>query len=322
MAVSPEAVVTQEQAGSQISDLLADDPDYRDEEPSTESSKEEASEAGEEAAEVEAASSDAEEEPETESEAEEIEIDFDSPMFEVEEGRKVSLNQLKKEHLLQSDYTKKTQELATEKAKVQEELNKGLNTQREEYLTALDTQQQLLIQMVAPQIQNLDKLAEEDPAEYIRAKNQLDKINELVRGIDGKRRSEQEKYQEYVRTQVLPKELELTKQVIPEWSDDLKPVLVETGKKYGFNDDEMSVISDHRVIKILHELNRLTKLEQSLTASKEVSNKKVIAKPKVLKSGTRNSQDKEGGDNFKKLRKSGRFQDAASVIAQRLGDME
>ena len=320
MATNPAGVVTEDQAASMIDGLLADDPAYA-EEPEEESKA---------PVEVEATEQESEEEdqPETESEAEEVEIDFDAKMFEVEETlpdgnkevKQYSLNELKAQRMLQADYTRKTQEVARERAQVQEQLQKGINEQRNEYLAALDMNQKMLLQMVVPESQNLDQLAEDDPAEYIRVQNRLNRVNETYRKIEEQKSHEAQKYQEYLRTQVIPQELEMTKQKIPEWSDALKPVIIETGKKYGFTDDEMGAVMDHRIIHLLHEHQRLSKLETSLNQNKEISQKKVIAKPKVVKPGTR-SKANDGGEGFKRLQKSGRFQDAAAVIAQRLGDL-
>jgi hypothetical protein len=316
----PVERITEAQAASQIDALLATEPEYAEEKPEKESKAPETK--AEEAEEAEEVKESDEEEPEEESESddEELEIDFDDPMFEVEKGRKVSLNQLKQEHMLQSDYTKKTQELAKQRAEVQEELSKGINKQRHEYLTALENTQQLMLTLMAPETQDLDRLAEEDPAEYVRAQNKRNKIQEAWRQIEEAKSSEVQKHQEYIRTNVLPKELELTKQVIPEWSDDIKPGLIKTGKKYGFSDEELGNVIDHRIIHLLHEHSKLLEAQKETVTKKEVSLKKIVDKPKVLKSGTR-TKERPDGAAFKKLQNTGRFQDAAAVIAQRLGDL-
>lgn len=307
--------ISEDQAASQIDAVLALDPDYADEEP------EEESKAPVEVQEEDEQNDEEEPKRESKSDAEELEIDFDEAMFEVEEGKeRVSLNDLKKGNMLQADYTRKTQELATQRAEVQEQLNKGIQSQRQEYLDALNNTQQLMLQLMAPEVQNLDQLAEEDPAEYIRVQNKRNKIQEAWRQIEESKSNEVQRNQEYIRTNVLPKELELTKQVIPEWSDEIKPVLIATGKKYGFNDEELGNVIDHRVIHLLHEHSKLLKLQTTVNESKDVSAKKVVAKPKVVKSGTR-ATSRDDGVSMKKLQKSGRYQDAAAVIAQRLDDL-
>lgn len=311
----PVERISEQEAASQIDAVLALDPDYADEEP------EEESKAPVKVQEEEEQNDEEEPEKESKSDAEELEIDFDEPMFEVEEGKeRVSLNDLKKGNMLQADYTRKTQELALQRAEVQEQLNKGIQSQRQEYLDALNNTQQLMLQLMAPEVQNLDQLAEEDPAEYIRVQNKRNKIQEAWNRIEGAKSSEIQRNQEYIRTNVLPKELELTKQIIPEWSDEIKPALIATGKKYGFNDEELGNVLDHRVIHLLHEHSKLLKLQTNLKESKDVSAKKVVAKPKVIKSGSRVTE-KSGGADFRKLQKSGRYQDAAGSIAGMLGDL-
>jgi hypothetical protein len=314
--------ISEDQAASQIDSLLDGDPNYVDEEPEKES--EAPVEAQEDTEDVSDEESKEEDQPEEESESktEEVEIDFDEPMFEVEEGgERVSLNQLKKNNMLQADYTKKTQELATQRAEVQEQLNRGTEQQRQEFLTALDNTKALVMQLAIPEAQNLDQLAEEDPAEYIRVQNKRNKMDEVVRQIDAQRSSEIAKYEEYVRTTVMPKEQELTKQLIPDWSDEVRTEIVNTGKKYGFTDQELGAVVDHRYVHLLHDLSKLTKQSADLTTKKDISSKKVVAKPKVNKPGSR-SRESKGGESFKKLQKTGRYQDAAGSIAGMLGDLK
>jgi hypothetical protein len=323
--------VSTEEAAHQIDALLSQDPAYTTEEPEKEQSKKEskAPVEDEETEEVEASEDESKEEEQTEedSESETIELDPDEAMFEVEEAladgnkevRKYSLNELKSQRMLQADYTRKTQELAKQRAEVQQDLAKGVEAERQQFMQALEMQQKLVVEMLAPEAQNLDQLAEDDPAEYIRVQNRLGKINSVVQKIQEEQQQALQKQREYLQTEVVPKEMELVKQKIPEWSDDLKPALVETGKKFGYSDEELGSIIDHRQIQVLYELNRLSKLEKQVSDKKQIASKKVVEKPKIVKSGTRHKED-SGSESFNRLKKSGRFQDAAKVFEARLGD--
>ena len=316
-----------------ISALLADDPAFAGDEPKQEVKQEvkeepEAEEQPEEESDVEEV--EAKEDGEPDEEPETLEIDPDEALFDVEETlsdgnkevKKYSLNELKKQRMLQSDYTRKTQELARQRAEVQVELQKGIDAQRKEYVEALEAQQQAFMELIAPEVRNLDELAETDPAEFVKVQNRLGKYQTAIQQIEQKKAEAIQQQQEYVRTNILPKESELLKTKIPDWNDSMKQAVIETGKKFGITDQELGSLVDHRQVHILHELHRLTQLEQSLKDKKSVAAKKVVEKPKPVKSGGKQKQKSRGEESRSRLRQTGRWQDAVGVIAASLTDIE
>ena len=321
-----------EQAAMQIDALLAEDPAYANDQPPEEKGRRESTQRPQQAdeepevkAEESSEESEETEQPEEESEAEELDYDTvitvkskDKEGNEIAE--EVPLKDLISQRMLQSDYTRKTQELAQQRAEVQNELQKGIEQERQQYIQALETQQQLVVNLLAPEAANLDQLAEDDPAEFIRVNNRMSKINNVVQQIEAKKQKAIQEHREYLQTKVIPNEMELVKQKIPDWSDDLKPTLVETGKRFGYTNEELGSIIDHRQIHILHELNRLSNLEKGMADKKSVASKKVVEKPTVMKSGGKQKQSK-GGESFSKLRKTGKMEDAAAFFMDTIPDL-
>lgn len=308
MAANPSGApvaVSNEQAAEQISALLADDPEYREED-QPEAESEEA---------VEAAS-----EEEDQPEAESIEIDPDEEMFEVEitleggekETRKYSLNQLKKERMLEADYRRKTEEISRQRRDLETERRQGLEKERQEYLQALQTQQKLVMELVVPDVSNLDTLAEDDPAEYLKVQHRLGKINSVLQRITAEQQRIQQQQMEDFQRNVIPAELEKVRSSIPNWNQDVKDAIVRTGEHYGFTRDELNGVWDSRMIRVLHDAQQF----RALQSNKEVALKKVVEKPKVMKSGTKAKQgNSEAVERFKK---SGRYEDAALLIERML----
>lgn len=320
-APSTQIGLSEQEAAVQIDSILAQtDPDFAEEQP------EQASEANEpETDEVEAKTEEAEQ-PVEDSEESVNEIDYDT-LVEVkgkdadgnETTEEVALKDLIKERMLNSDYTRKTQELAKQRAEVEQSLQRGIEQERAQYLQALDTQQQLIIQLLAPEARNLDQLAEDDPGEYVRAQAKLNRINSVIQQIEQQREAQNQKQREYFNTNVLPKEQESLKQKIPDWSEDTRLKVMETGRSFGFSDNELAQVADHRLIHLLHETGKLRGLEKTVSDKKAVASKKIVEKPKVVKSG-KPAVEKKGGEALKRLKKSGDVRDAAAYFMETMDD--
>jgi len=324
-------------AAQQIDALLArTDPDYMEqpaEKPESASEAPQAEEQPEQDSEAEVKADEAEEETqEAEAEeAEELELDPDEALFEVEETqadgskevKKYSLNDLRSQRMLQSDYTRKTQELAKQRAEVQNSLEKGINEQRTQYVQALEAQQQAFMELLAPEVKNLDELANEDPAAYVQAQHRISKYQDAIKQVETRKQEAIQQQQEFIKTKVLPEQMELLKTKIPEWSKEKETAVIETGKSFGLTDEELGSMFDHRHVHILHELNRLQKLEKTLGDKKAIASKKVVEKPKTaIKSAGKQKQPSRSEESMTKLKKTGRWQDAVGVIAEGLHDIQ
>ncbi len=321
-APSTQIGLSEQEAAVRIESILSQtDPEFADEQPPQDSEANEA-----EADEVEAKTEEAEQ-PAEDSEESVDEIDYDT-LVEVkgkdadgnETTEEVALKDLIKQRMLNSDYTRKTQELAKQRAEVEQSLQKGIEQERAQYLQALDTQQQLIIQLLAPEARNLDQLAEDDPGEYVRAQAKLNRINAVIQQIEQQRQAQNQKQREYLNTNVLPKEKESLQQKIPDWSEDTRLKVVETGRSFGFTENELSQVVDHRFIHLLHETGKLRGLEKTVSDKKAVASKKIVEKPKVVKSG-KPVVEKKGSEAFKKLQKSGDYRDAAAYFMETMDDL-
>ena len=321
-APSTQIGLSEQEAAVQIESILSQtDPEFAEEQPPQDSEANEP-----ETDEVEAKTEEAEQ-PVEDSEESVNEIDYDT-LVEVkgkdadgnETTEEVALKDLIKERMLNSDYTRKTQELAKQRAEVEQSLQKGIEQERAQYLQALDTQQQLIIQLLAPEARNLDQLAEDDPGEYVRAQAKLNRINSVIQQIEQQREVQNQKQREYFNTNVLPKEQESLKQKIPDWSEDTRLKVMETGRSFGFTDNELAQVVDHRLIHLLHETGKLRGLEKTVSDKKAVASKKIVEKPKVVKSG-KPVVEKKGGEALKRLKKSGNIRDAAAYFMETMDDI-
>ena len=122
-------------------------------------------------------------------------------------------------------------------------------------------------------------------------------------------------YEAYLETQ---KELAATK--IPEFSDpnkadSFKLNLRTTLRDYGFNDQEIGSLADHRFLMVAKDAMSF----KSQKDKRPIVSKKVANAPKVLKAGVARSNVSSGREEvrnkIKTLRKTGHIRDAQSAIA-------
>lgn len=254
-------------------------------------------------------------------EAETIEIDPDAKLFEVEltveggekKSEKLSLNDLKAQRMMQSDYQRKTAELARQREDVQVQIRQGIEKTQTEYMQALQAQEALIWNAVAPDLQKVDwdKLAVEDPAQFVQMSNRATKVQQTIQAIRAEQQKLVSQEQEYRKNVLAPKANEELRRDIPNWGLDLYQKCLQTANEYGYKPEEVNEVVDPRAMRALHDLYQYRKLK----SEKTIADKKVVEKPKTLKPGSR-EEPQVNQDAFKRLGRTGHIQDAAAVILQ------
>jgi hypothetical protein len=244
------------------------------------------------------------------------------------DGEKLTLEEIKKERLRQKDYTQKTQKLAEERKEI-DSLKTNLSKEYDVAKQQRDYYQQQL-QVLTQHLQqadnqvDLDRLYQENPAEYVRFKAEQDKRREALQvAHQEQQRIQAEKQQEQEKTynQYLEKERQVLSEKLPLYADkekgqNLRKDLVNYAKEQGYSPEEISMLVDHRAVLMLYSAYRYDKLKKANLQSKKVSKK-----PKII-STTNKTVDAqpEGNRRFKsqmdKLKKTGNIQDAKSVFEE------
>lgn len=264
------------------------------------------------------------EQAQPEKEAELIEIDPDAKLFEVEvttEGgekktEKLSLSELKSQRMMQADYQRKTAELARQREEVQVQIRQGIESTQKQYMEALQAQEALIWNAVAPELQKVDwdKLAVEDPAQFVQMSNRATKMQQSIQAIQAERQRLVQQDQNYKREVLAPKANEELRRDIPNWDLNRYQSLLKTAiDDYKFKPEEVNEIVDPRMMKVLNDAYEFRQIK----SQKSIADKKVLEKPRNMKPGAREAPQ-VNQDSFKRLRQSGQIQDAASVILQGL----
>ena len=228
----------------------------------------------------------------------------------------VSLDELKAGYSRDSDYRQKTHNLGIEK--------RELDGQRESLRQTYDTRLQELNELIATAdatvrqeqgSEDLQKLWEEDPTAAARLDYQMRQRNRQLDDVRSKAREAQTRqYEDFLSTQ---RELAATK--IPEYSDpnkadQFKINMRNSLRSYGFNDQEIGQLADHRFLMVAKDAMSYKNLKDK----KPIVQKKVANAPKVVKAGVAKSSTSSGREGIRnkinRLGKTGHLKDAQSAI--------
>lgn len=268
---------------------------------------------------------DTEENPEEDSEEEPDEAEEEEVLYTTPEGEQVTLEELKKGYLRQSDYTKKTQAVAQAKEQLQ---NSVQQVQQERQVLAENLN--LALNVIEPQLAQLaktdwDKLAAEDAYEYAEKRALFDqaqaRYNQIVQSAQQVVQAQQAQTQANFQTH-LQREMQALEMALPDMADPTKSRQLRNSlKEYaistlGLSEQEASSITDHRMVVLMNKARLYDQLQESQAS---VAKKKVSKTPKkVVRSGkpTTKSEQKESARKQQqaRLRKSGRVEDAVDLL--------
>jgi len=228
----------------------------------------------------------------------------------------VSLDELKAGYSRDSDYRQKTHSLSQERKSLEDQKNslrQSYETRLKELNDTIATADEFIRQQQGGQ--DLQKLFDEDPVAAARLEFQLRQQSEKIEEMKSKAREAQHKqYNDFLETQK-----ELAAQKIPEFADPSKADTFKinmrnTLRDYGFNDQEIGSLADHRFLMVAKDAMGY----KSLQNKKPIVQKKVANAPKVVKSGVAKQNVSSGREvirnKINKLRKSGSINDAKSAL--------
>ena len=228
----------------------------------------------------------------------------------------VTLDELRNGYSRDADYRRKTEDLAYDKKQFQTESEK----QRQDYSTKLSELNQMM--SVAQQQLNaeinsadLEKLYEEDPTEAARIEHRLKKKQEKLNQAMQKTQSEQKKqFDGFLQDQQRKLVQKMPEFSNPEKASQLKTSMKSTLNSYGFNDQEIAQVYDHRIVMLVNDAMKFRNMQKA-----KPNMAKKISKPgKVFSSGVKQSKAdinlKTRKDKLSRLRKFGSTKDAASIF--------
>lgn len=242
-------------------------------------------------------------------------------------GNNVSLKELKAGYLRQSDFTRKTQELAEQRKAYQLQQVDGAQI-REQVSQALNG----MMQQVAVEFQQMQEpdwayLAENEPGEYVREKERWSKREAAIKQIYDAQQEVARKnaeYDQYMRHEAIKNaRTELIKRYPAEFSDaKTAKKTLDTVTSYladnGFSAEEINNTADARIIDIVYRAYKFDQIQNKVpTAVKKIEQKPALTAPGNTRQRASTESDSYKRD-FNKLRNTGSINDAVSVISRLL----
>ena len=273
------------------------------------------------------------EEEEEESEESDEEEDSGEELYAVKvdgEDVEVTLEELTRGYSRQSDYTKKTQEIAEYRKNYEiatkAAIDEVTQTQqsRQQYVDALAN----MVQMEYAQLQsydniNWDELKETDQDAYLVKRDEYreaqGRIKEQQEAIYYEQQQQEEESAKQMQT-LRREEFGKLATIIPQWSNaefrnKVGSELNKFALSKGFSPEELSQLYDHRSILLLMEAKAF---EDSQKGKKTIKAKKLKNKPKVVRSGKGSSKKSDSRikrtKSMKRLQETGHVNDAIGLF--------
>lgn len=257
----------------------------------TEEVEVEAAEETEEAEDILQADEAEEDETEAAEEAEEVVEAVEPQTYRVRVGDDevdLTLDELQSGYMRQSDYTRKTQQVAEGRKQAEAELQ-ALEAQRQSYAEQLAAVEAAL-QQSEPSEEYWTHLQENDPIEFLSQKEAYrSRQDALALAKTEKERVQQEQMAAYEAQaqERLKQEGQKLLEAIPEWRDpdtmqrEKNAVYTYANRHLGFSPEELKNASDHRAVVTF----RKAYLYDELMSQKPAASKKTKKAPKMVKGG-------------------------------------
>src|SRR6266550_1818537 len=250
----------------------------------------------------------------------------DSQEFDIKvdgEIQTVPLSELKRGYSREADYTRKTQALARERealrSQLETEVQASVGAKAREYEQGL-TQIRQALEKINGEPNWVERRKVLPPEEFLKekadweaSKAELDQLRRHETEVaEQNQRAQAEQFQKYRR-----QEQDKLLAAVPEWADSEKAKaeqakLVSVAKQYGFSEQEVLGVTDHRAILLLRDAMRYRELHREPNKPKPKTSDIKTARP-----GTpdRPRPNAEYTKKVERAKQSGRQRDAMDAIA-------
>lgn len=239
----------------------------------------------------------------------------------------VTLADMRNGYQMESDYRRKTAELAEQRKAFEAEREQVSNELGQRYTEAQQITG-ILEQQLTAEYQAVDwnTLRVSDPAEYAAKKQEFGERYNYVQGLRANVNAQLQQQQQALQQkqveglqQMLLQESERLSAVAPEFGDEAKAKVIKGELKdflrsQGYSNEEISNVYDHRQVLIIRDAMEYRKLKNK---GVEVKNK-VVNVPKLQKPGSNESRSDSNQsairEKIARLKKTGRVEDAVALI--------
>ena len=240
-----------------------------------------------------------------------------------EEGE-ATLKDLLASYQIQGHLTRKSMALSDER-KAWEEARSKEQQAFQERASKLEAAQAMATHLLNSEFSNInwEQLQRDDPIEfnskYIQWQQHHARLSQLADAI-AQNRQQQTEAQKEAFEKLKKDEQERIQAAFPSWSDpsvkerEWKEI-VEHAREYGFTEENVNEVFDHRVIRLLRDAKEYAKLQKA----KPQVEKKLKLAPKMVKPGNAKKADKSRFEQLQsRLQKTGSIDDAAELLLAKM----
>jgi hypothetical protein len=187
--------------------------------------------------------------------------------------------------MMQSDYTRKTQELAEHRRFVEEQAKQLQSAAQFQAAAQKEFAELSTLDSKLDQFRQVDwsKLWESDPVEAGKLRIMRDEIKDarerLASDLTQKQQDFQSQQQQHLK-KMIANGAEILQREIKGWSPELAKSIRSHAAQYGFTEAELGTVVDPRIVRMMHDAYQYRKMTTANTAAK-----KVVTASKTLKPG-------------------------------------
>jgi hypothetical protein len=206
----------------------------------------------------------------------------------------VTLGELKKGYLRESDYTKKTQALSLERTDLQK-IRTDVDSERTSLKASIEAVGAFVKELIPqePTAAQWEELRIADPARYAASREEWRSFKERLAGIGNALKTVQDGQKaemERTMSETLKSERVKLAEAMPEWKDERVKKrdvadMVETAKAIGFTAEDVNNTVDHRLLVLL---KKAAKYDRLMSAKSKLSEQRGRSEPtKVMAPGAK-----------------------------------
>jgi hypothetical protein len=235
--------------------------------------------------------------------------------------------EMAKGYMLQADYTRKTQELSSQRKNLDAQYAKALQEQQSQAVDRINQLQELVIAQAAPELNGVDwvSLSVQDPAKFVQLQARQQQVNQTWQALEQKKAQHQQAKEQLLKQsvdEVFKASDEMLAKEIPGLdASKTGKLLDDLQRSIGWSRSDLSAAAHAlasagmhpgtlgQVLVLAHKAMQFDELKKAKPAALQ----KVAVAPKVLKPGSTQPK-RDNAAAVDRLRKSGRIEDLARIL--------
>ncbi len=245
-----------------------------------------------------------------------------------DEERDVPVEELAKGYMLQADYTRKTQEIASHKQNLDVQYAKALQEQQSQAVDRINQLQELILAQASPELNGVDwvSLSVQDPAKFVQLQARQQQVNQTWQALEQQKAQHQQAKEQALDQavgQILQRSDEILGRAIP-GLDGTKTakLLDDVHKSIGWSRADIHTAARAlasagmhpgtlgQVLVLAHKAIQFDELQKA----KPAALKKVAEAPKVIRPAAQQPKPNVNKAAAERLKQTGRLEDLAKLL--------